>query len=67
MKQIAVYGNDDFNFYTWRIYVGQRNEYGEYRFNDDGDLLITIEELYSIASEILDVPADRMVIHNYHL
>lgn len=67
MKQMTVYGNDDFNFHTWSVYVNQRNEYGEYRFTDSGDLLIEVSELYSIVSEMLNVPVDRMTIHNYHV
>ena len=67
MRQIAVTGNDDFNFHTWTVYVNQKNEYGERRFTDEGDLLIDVQELYSIVSDMLKVPADRMVIHNYHV
>jgi hypothetical protein len=67
MKQLTVCGNDDFNFYTWDIYIDQRNEYGEYRFTDEGELLISVKELYQLASEMLKVPADRMTIHNYYL
>jgi hypothetical protein len=67
MKQLTVCGNDDFNFHTWDIYIDQRNEYGEYRFTDEGELLISVKELYQLASEMLKVPADRMTIHNYYL
>jgi hypothetical protein len=67
MKQLTVCGNDDFNFYAWNIYIDQRNEYGEYRFTNEGELLISVEELYQLASEILKVPADRMAIYKYYL
>lgn len=67
MKQIRVDGSDDFNFHVWHIYVNQRNEYGEYRFTDDGELLIEVSELYEIVSKRLGVPVDRMTIHNYHI
>lgn len=62
MKQLTVTGCDDYNFYEWQVYVNQKNEYGERRFDDAGNLTIDLSELEKIVGDMIGVPVDRLTI-----
>jgi len=67
MKQLSVSGHDDFNFYSWTVYIDQLNEYGEKRFDDNGRLIIQLAELVALVSEAINIPADRFSIDKIEL
>jgi hypothetical protein len=67
MRQLTVNGSDVHNFYSWHVYVDQRNEYGEYIFNDKGELLVDEEQFHFIVAELIGMPPADITIYDWKL